>query len=227
LVQHEHLRGASYARLKGSFTAVGCTFQECDFREMRPRHLTFAGGVERTRYIDCSFDGCKLARLVTGQARFERCSFADVDIKGFFGHATEFVDCVFSGVLRASVFYGHVPAPGNTTQAKNEFRANDFSKIKFADVGFLRGIDLSAQQLPSGDNYLYLENPVDQLLTLRQQYLAMPPSELRRDVFRFLEVCQKDLQEGQAQLFLCKDSEVNRISAASVDAIWAELRKRG
>jgi hypothetical protein len=224
LVQHQHVRGANYSGLKASFTAVGCTFEQCDFRDMRPRHVTFAGGLEQTRYVDCFFDRSRFARVVPGQSRFERCSFLDVEIKGLFGHMTEFVDCKFSGALRASVFYGRVAEPAKAKRTTNEFRGNDFSGAEFSDVGFLEGIDLSLQRLPVGENYLYLKEPRNSLLALRAKYLQLAASPLRQDVFHFLEACEKDLSNGQHELFLCKDSEVS-MSAGSVDAIWAELRK--
>ena len=224
LIQHEHARASSYAGLKGSFTAVGCVFEQCDFTAMRPRQFSFAGGKEPTKYVECAFDRSKLTRIIAGQARFERCSFLDVELKGFLGHQTEFVDCVFSGVLRESVFYGRVFDQSKTSRKVNEFRGNDFSKTRFVDVGFRQGVDLSLQQLPKGEDYVYLRDADRVLRDLRQMYLQKPASALRQEVFRFLQVPEEEIRAGQKQLFLCKSSERTHLGDATIDTIWRDLR---
>jgi hypothetical protein len=223
-IQHEHIVGGNYSRFKGDFEAFGCTFEKCDFSRMKPRHVIFASGREPTRYLECTFDNCRFKKVSAGLVRFERCSFLDIDLNGFLGHAAEFVDCVFSGTIRASTFHGRVFAYEQaTTRVINEFRGNDFSAAQLRDVGFVCGIDLSQQRLPVGDNYVYLPNAAAALAMLRRKYLQAPPSAHREAVFKILPFAEDEMRDGQTQLFLCKDSQV-LLDPAIVSAIWDELR---
>lgn len=211
-----------------SFTSIGCVFESCDFGRMRSRSVSFGGGTKPSRYVQCKFDGSKLINLSVGLARFEQCSFLNVDIEGLFTHAAEFVDCTFSGKLRRSVFFGRVCGVyekdvDGLKRAINEFRGNDFSSMQFIDVDFRAGVDLTLQRLPSGDNYLYLENAEEKLSNLREKYVLQPASERRREVFDFLQSVEEEVRNGQRDLFLCKDS-LPPMSRGTIDAIWEDLR---
>jgi len=225
-IRHEHLADRNYSNPRfHSFSALGCTFERCGFGNLDLRNAVLASGREQTTYIECSFDGTKFRHIILGQARFERCSFRNVDIREMFAHAAEFVDCTFSGVMRGSVFFGRV-AGGHRdylTREINEIRANDFSTMRFIDVGFREGVDLSAQRLPVGDNYLYLEDAARSLGALRQKYLPLPQSRQREAIFKFLKIPEEEVRNGQTSLFLCRDSEPF-LSANELDAIWDELR---
>lgn len=224
-VRHQHVVAKSWAGHKGDFGALGCLFEECDFSEMRVPAMTFASGTEPTRYVACKFDGSKIKAVVVGQARFERCSFLNVDITGLFGHATEFVDCIFSGVLRNSVFFGRVfgNQAAYTSRRINEFRNNDFSAMTFVGVDFRHGVDLSQQRLPAGEQYLYLAAAAEKLSALRQKYLQQPSSTRRQEVFEFLQFPEEQLRDGQQSLFLSKDLWPS-MKPRTIDEIWEELR---
>jgi uncharacterized protein YjbI with pentapeptide repeats len=224
-LRHEHLTRADYSKLKNvSFESLGCIFEDCSFTNMVLRDITFASGKEQSTYVGCRFDGSTFKHIVAGQARFERCSFLNVRINRLFSHAAEFIDCVFSGVLRGGVFYGRVF--GNyreyTTRTVNEFHGNDFSGMKFLDVDFRNGVDLSRQKLPAGDDYLYLKDAERKLAALRQKYLQCPPSPVRKAIFEFLESAEEEIRAGQHDLFICKDSQ-RQMPAEAVEAIWNEL----
>ena len=224
-VREQEIIGASYSGLRGgSFTALDCTFEKSDFSNMRLRHMTFASGRVPTKYLECKFDGSRFKKSILGQARFERCSFLNVDIKSLFSHAAEFIDCIFSGTLSASSFYGRVFGGyrDDTTRVLNEFHGNDFSAMKLSDVVFFQGISLSRQRLPVGDNYLYLRDAAKVLALLRGKHLQSAASPYRETVFKFLARAEKQAADGQAELFLCKDSEIE--SREVIDALWEELR---
>lgn len=127
--------------------------------------------------------------------------------------------------MRASVFSGRVSGAyrDDVKRDVNEIRGNDFAAMKFSDVGFREGVDLSAQRLPIGDNYLHLKDAARSLGALRQKYLQSPQSPHREAVFRFLKLPEEEVRNGQASLLLCKDSEP-LLSANEIDAIWNELR---
>jgi len=216
-LEHEQVSRRDFSgQADGYFGAVGCTFDDCDFSNMKLREFTFAGGKEPTRYSRCKFDGSRIQHVIAGMARFENCSFLNVEINKLFSQAAEFVDCVFSGVLRHAVFYGRVfqTYSGATSRVVNEFSGNDFSAMRFIDVDFRQGVDLSRQRLPSGDDYLYLKDAAPKLSALRNEYLHQPASQRRSEVFQALELLESEVRDGQADLFICRNF---------VDEIWEEL----
>ncbi len=208
------------------FGAQGCVFERCDFSGMRLQNFNFAEGREQTRYVECKFDGTRFGHIGPGQARFERCSFRDVRMGNLFAHAVEFVDCVFSGVLNGAAIYGRVFASWKDTLTRevNEIRGNDFSEMRFIDVDFREGVDLSLQRLPVGDNYLYLRHAAASLAAVRQKYRQAPPSRSRSAVLDSLAFLEERVRAGQAELFLCKSSEPE-LSKQEVDGLWCELRR--
>lgn len=132
------------------FVPVGCTFDDCSFENAIFRTVCFGGGLEDTVYVNCSFDRATIRAIAPGNARFEACSFRDVEIIQFCGHTIEMIDCVVSGVIKQAFFNGAVPDEDIDAlgRSRNEFRGNDFSLARFVDVGFRTGIDLSLQKLP-------------------------------------------------------------------------------
>jgi len=225
-VKHEKVIQGSFSGLKkGSFGSLGCTFEHCDFRKMRPSQIVFASGREQSRYISCIFDGSRFDHIIAGQSRFESCSFRNVVLNRLFTHAAEFINCTFSGVIKSSVFFGKVTGnySEDTERRTNEFLDNDFADAQFVDVGFREGVDLSRQKLPSGSEYVYLRDAAKTLHELRNRYVQATHSPRREAVFRFLKYPEEEVEAGQTQLLLCKSSEVN-LDAGAVDAIWEELR---
>jgi uncharacterized protein YjbI with pentapeptide repeats len=181
ILDHVSEVGADYSgRRLAKLTVRGSRFERCRFDRMRAKAVSFSAGFDETEYVDCSFDGVRFPWVLAGFSRFVRCSFRDADIKGFGDDYLELVDCVFTGKLRNSVFWGSAPQPtaekryqsdlkffareGRPEPAgyrelarrpSNEFYGNDFSGAELIGVSF-RGIDLSRQRLPTGDGYLYL-----------------------------------------------------------------------
>ena len=134
------------------FVPVGCTFKKCSFENAIFEQACFGGGMEDSRYIDCSFNRATINSISPGHARFERCTFMDTDIVQFFSHTVEFVNCEFSGILRSAFFNGMVPPEDAERLGRraNEFRGNDFSEATLVDVVFRTGIDLALQKVPTG-----------------------------------------------------------------------------
>lgn len=225
-VKHEKVVWGSFAGLKKvSFGSLGCTFEHCDFRNMRPSQIVFSSGREQSRYISCNFDGSRFDHIIAGQSRFENCSFRNVTMNRLFTHAAEFIGCTFSGVLKSSVFFGKVTGnfSEDTKRRTNELLDNDFADAQFVDVGFRLGVDLLRQRLPSGSEYVYLRGAAKALHELRNRYVQATHSPRREAVFHLLKSLEEDVEAGQTQLFLCKSSEAD-LDAGAVDAIWEELR---
>jgi len=147
ILSRKKLVGESFSdrRLMG-FSSEACQFLSCKFERMHIESASFGGGRSESLYEDCSFDGSEIYGS-PGIARFERCTFRDVRIEGFFSLAGSFIDCVFSGDIRGSVFHGSLP-DSIYGPRDNEFRGNDFREARLVDVDFRGGIDMSKQQMP-------------------------------------------------------------------------------
>ncbi|MDR1443023.1 MAG: hypothetical protein LBJ02_11720 [Bifidobacteriaceae bacterium] len=156
------LRGRDFSgrRLTNGFLAVASRFEDCKFDGILVDSLAFGAGSALSEYVGCSFDGASLAASSGDVARFVRCSFENVRIRDWYCWEVEFVDCVFSGVLRNVVFDGQVPEMnrGRAGRDVNEFIGNDFSRADLRGVTFRGGIDLGRQRLPEGGDYTHLSD---------------------------------------------------------------------
>lgn len=133
-----------------SFFPVGCVFESCLFEGCYFVQACFGGGLEDSRYINCSFDRATICATAPGNASFESCSFRNVDIIELFGQSIEMVNCEVSGIVRKGFLSGTVPAyaASGLGRITNRFDGNDFSKAGLVDFDFRTGIDLSRQKLP-------------------------------------------------------------------------------
>jgi hypothetical protein len=125
--------------------------------------------------VECNFDGIHIDH-VGGHARFVRCSFRDVHIQEWLGQSTELIDCTLSGRLGTAASCGRIPVEGvrrDLHRERNEFRANDFSKMEFTDIDFGGGVDLTQQMLPAGPEYLYVTDAAPAVVRLRTKALAV------------------------------------------------------
>ena len=194
------------ARKVGHFEAIECTFRNCNFTRMQIDYVSFASGTGPTLYQDCRFDLSRMREAAGGPARFERCSFESVRIDLFLCHATEFVDCRFSGRL-SGYFNGTPPDDWQASlrRDKNEFSGNDFSRAELCDLSFRTGIDLSLQKLPTApEKYFYSRRPELCIRALREKALVWRPDdpEDRKEVFSFIQVLEWELEGGQKELFI-------------------------
>jgi uncharacterized protein YjbI with pentapeptide repeats len=135
-----------------NFVPVGCAFDSCSFQACNFVRACFGGGMEDTRYVNCTFDRSFIRAKAPGNATFESCSFLNVEVIEFLGHAIEMINCKFTGVIRNTFFNGQIlaDAAAELGRERNRFEGNDFSGARFLDVSFRTGIDLSKQKLPIG-----------------------------------------------------------------------------
>jgi len=204
---------------------LASSFTGCEFTDMRIGNWVTGGArTTVTRYTECVFDRSRIRFNPGGLARFERCSFRDVDLRDWMCFETELVDCLFTGRMRRSFFNGTVreelvEALGRTS---NEFRGNDFSGMDLVDVDFRTGIDLSMQRLPTGEQYVYLPDAERALQRAREQVLASGRVRLwgeHGDVVPVIDVALKTVRNGQRQLLLRKD-DYSRIPQDELDTIF-------
>jgi hypothetical protein len=135
---------------------AGARFVQCDFSGARFADgsvLSAGGPVE---YIDCHFDRSTVGDCQTGRARFLRCTFESARL-GFISDCASFVECTFSGRLHDTTFNGRPWGPCADVMPREErleFRGNDFTRAELYLVVFRYGVDLSAQRLPEGSEYV-------------------------------------------------------------------------
>ena len=209
--------------------ATGSVFERCRFERMSVEAASLGAGVAVSEFVDCSFDGSRM-RMGGGFSRFVRCSFRNVRLGDWQGDYVELIDCVFTGRLRSSQFWG-VPERMTATsrlasqtrwrekeglepptaemralylRGCNEFHGNDFSGAELVDVSFRAGVDLSLQRLPDGDDYLYVPDAAGAIDRAAAALARQPIDEdLRAEVDHFLRnTLARGVRQGQRQLLL-------------------------
>lgn len=224
-VDHAKLIGADYSKRKvRMFTTVGSRFEKCRFEGTRIDNVAFGAGMELSEFIDCSFDGARMENG-GGFSRFVRCSFQNVEIRGWRCYEAEFIECVFTGRLTECIFNGTVREQDRAWvgREKNEFRGNDFSGCDLVDVGFRTGIDLTHQELPSGPEYLYLPDAAAAIERAQRTVQQWYDPTLRERGLSLLETLQLGT-DTQKQRLLRADNYYGIDPREVVDGVFAALR---
>ena len=189
------------------FIGSGSVFTACDFREARigAGHL---GNLAQTIYRGCRFDRAHLAGVDPLYARFEQCSFDLADLTQWRAFHAEFVECHFRGRIVEAKFGGKL---GDTAAARirpprvrNEFRGNDFREATLVSCSFFDGIDLSAQLLPTGPEYIILDNIRERISRARAAISRWQDDGVREEALLMLRAYES-VSRGQDQLFAARD----------------------
>jgi hypothetical protein len=225
VVDHEHAVGVDFTGLTvDQFSAQGSTFTDCRFDRIKVGSASFGAGTEESRYLRCSFDRASLTFL-GGFARFVSCTFRNAQFIRPSADYLEFVDCVFTeritglqmrgaphgaqnrydAGVKSFARQGKPEPPGYrelALRASNQIHGNDFAGAELISVSFRFGVDLAAQKLPAGDDYLYLpdaETAVQRAVAALEQ----DSSELAgKAKFFLVDVLQREIDYGQRQLFI-------------------------
>ncbi len=188
------------------FASSGCLFTRCDFQHVRVAYGGTLSGRSQTVYRDSRFDGADLSPLDPGTARFERCTFDRANLEGWNCFDTEFVDCHFAGRIEGVKFWGHSPGLKIFKRRRvNEFRGNDFREVELIDTQFTGGIDLQAQQLPTGDAYIRLDRIDDRIARVREEILRWPDGRARHEALVMLMIYEGRPRQKQVELFTRRD----------------------
>jgi uncharacterized protein YjbI with pentapeptide repeats len=209
-LEHLHIRDQDYSgRDLAQFCTVGCRLENCRFDGSRISSAQFGSGREQSEFVGCTFDGAEIDMGPGGCVRFSQCSFQKVRIRNWICFAVELVDCGFSGWLQRAIFNGTVPTGKSAWlgRTRNEFHGNDFSGMDLVDVAFRTGIDLSRQRLPSGPEYLYLDDVGAAIARARLALATRPPTpEVRRASIAIMNGLEKGFSGGQRQTLLRADN---------------------
>lgn len=173
---------------------------------MTVRGGTFGAGETPTLYSDCRFDGSTLRRIHSGEARFERCTFLDCDIRKMNNLNGEFIDCVFGGRLEEVTFRANPWTPDGSPHPrrdKNIIDNNDFRGADMHWVGFVGGIDLARQNLPTGPEYLLILDFEEKIPAAQQLLDEASPAEkkaLRAALSRLEDIANRNNDQIFARL---------------------------
>jgi hypothetical protein len=191
------------------FAVGGSTFRRCDFAKARFKVKATFSYDRPNLFIDCSFDGADLRNFIDhGANRYERCSFRDARIKGWYSWCSEFVDCTFVGTIERCAFDGRPNARfcPEVARSVNDFRGNDFREAVLVDTQFGKGIDISAQLWPSGPEYRRFDRWMERIAEARRAVLAWPASGDRDRALYILKIYSSGGYEDQPEVFLPRDA---------------------
>jgi hypothetical protein len=149
--------------------------------------------------------------------RLERCQFVDADLEGWFTWTADLVDCRFAGRLSGVVFNGR-DTEGSRT---NEFVGNDFREADLDDVDF-RNIDLDAQLLPRGDEYIRLRDLQERLNAARKTVKTWPQDAARAGAEQMLSLAAS-VFEGESDVFTKRSFLVEMADSAEIGERVLEL----
>ena len=158
--------------------------------------------------------------LFGDSARFERCDFRDVRIGEIYAKSVEFVDCMFSGIIRRWIVWGSPPPEygldGDRDEASarpaasspappirlNQFEGNDFSRVSLGDVNFSAGSTSPSRCSPKAETLSFC--PGGLLFSTAQEtpWLSGQNRTIASVRRRFMASMHEIVDEGQAQLFL-------------------------
>jgi hypothetical protein len=196
-----HVEDVDFSGLKiDFFVAARSTFDRCDFRRSVLAG-SLGGSKGRSIFRDCVFDRANLHNLSPGDGRFERCSFDGARLDGWQSWSADFVECRFAGPLRNITFRGISPYAAAGDGRRNEFRGNDFRDADLEHVEFIDGIDLDAQLLPDGPEYLRIDvrpETIDRVVAAAEQ--TLPPDEREKFLF-FVKNWLRGRHAGQPEIF--------------------------
>jgi len=195
------------------FIAAESEFIDCSFEGMNIKDICFGAGIQKTKYINCSFDNSTFSSNVPGVARFEGCSFKNIKIKKFFCVDVEFVDCVFSGEIKQGNFLG-VNKPLNGKPKVNEYRNNDFSQLNLVDVGFV-SIDLTLQKFPKNDYLILITDMTKFLLACEIKAKSISDINLYDNAKLVINILSLESEGGNNQLLLDLNSFPKRLQKAA------------
>lgn len=194
------------------FLAVESEFFNCSFENMTIKDICFGAGEKASRYVNCSFDNSVFSSNVPGVARFENCSFENIKVKKLFCIDIEMIGCRISGEILQGNFVGiHRGVDGSISV--NEFHDNDFTKLKFGDVGF-RDIDLVAQKLPTGSDFFVIYDVKSFLVRAKKEAANLNDPNMFDLVSSVLNIMEMESEGGNNQLFVDKRSFPKKLQAA-------------
>ncbi|MEW6225929.1 MAG: hypothetical protein AB1627_14995 [Chloroflexota bacterium] len=199
------------------FGAMGSTFERCDFTRTEFR----SGGLghDGSRYVDCLFDRSDLRHVFPLGATFERCRFDRARLEGWRPDKASFIECTFVGPIRNVMFYGAEVMPDLPGRGRNAFRGNDFRQATITDSSFGAGIDIGANTMPEGDEYVILDRWPERAALGLAELRSRPKSSERDEMIIWLEIMATGVYAEQ-QILFARRVEPGMVPATIQNAVW-------
>jgi hypothetical protein len=213
------LSGQKLAVLK----AFGSRLEGCDLSGVAVRAGSLSAGADRTVWKGCRFRRADLRGALPGTARFEECAFEDTRVEGWICRNADFVGCTFTGTLRDVVFSGRTITTTVPTgdAGANEIRDNDFHAAALVGVEFVRGIDLWAQRLPDGAEYVRIRDAPAAVARAQEVVAGWTDPEDREAAERMLRAFTIRGYEDQQEIFTRRDRPA--VPEAVRERVWSLL----
>ena len=191
-------------------TSRSSRFEKCNFDRIRVERGPL-GQYPQSLFQECTFRNAEFRIGADPDlARFERCNFEGASIEEWFTHCAEFVDCSFAGArIIGSRFFGtpfecYGWLHFRHRRKRNEFSGNDFSEASLIDTAFNDGIDLDAQRLPTGREYLRINDAQERIAEARAR-IASWDGEAKRRGTSLLNALEHEARD-QRDLFIRNDT---------------------
>src|SRR5262245_58049629 len=191
------------------FSGHSSRFEGCNFDRIRVENGPL-GLYPGALFRDCTFRGAVFQKGASPWlARFERCNFDGATIEEWFTHCAEFVDCTFAGArIIGSNFFGtafecYGWLQFRNRRKRNEFSGNDFSEAELIDTCFCDGIDLDAQRLPTGPEYVRINNAKSRIEHARARIASWNDAAAQQEDTTVLKVLER-ISEGNQQDLLTR-----------------------
>jgi hypothetical protein len=204
-IVNEKVKSESYSgAIISKFIAVESEFLNCSFENMKIEDVCFGGGIKQTRYVNCSFDNSVFSSNAPGIARFENCSFKNVQIRNFFCVDVDFVNCIFSGEIKKGNFVGvHSDVDGSSKI--NEYINNNFEGLKIGDVGF-SNIDLTMQTFSLNSTYAIILDVSYLIKIAKSELHNILDQTLYCAVSKVITILEYENEESNNQMLIDRNS---------------------
>lgn len=161
-----HVEGRHFGRRKAvDVRLMNAEFINCTFDHWTVRNITRVGPDSYARFIGCTFTHLRGKYLWGYGVDYIDCRFEDITVKRWDLDKGIWRNCTFTGTIREGLVWGYVY--NNPDDEPNECVGNDFSGLSYCGLEFRGGVDLSANTLPTGDDYVLIHNAAHRLTHVR------------------------------------------------------------
>ena len=221
----ETVTGEDWSKQKLGRILSSAILKDCNFEGTSAKQVCLGGAGWTPEFWNCSFDNTRL-KMIGIQAKFINCTFRNARLTEFTVNPLTLINCDFSGALLRRCQIWGAPTPHQLKNRPfldpvNEVHGNDFSTATFDDTSFRGGVDLTRQQLPTGQDYaISLDgNAALQRATALVNSWGPEREEDQTRARSWINIWQGGIDRGQKHLFAAWPKK--RLTPET----WTELRQ--
>lgn len=198
---------------------IRCSFRGTDLKDSALGAVDDFG--RRNRFVEVDFSAADMRRTVWQAAQMNGCAFHDTKLDRVDFGTTVFVDCIFSGELRETIF-------SRKGFRGERFPPNDMERVNLSRASLrlveFRGTSLDTAILPSGDDHIVIEN-LEEVLARLIPLVAAQQRVGWRSVRILLESMKKWAGAGQKRNVLSKSDIVEQVGPDGLSQFLQLLSK--